>query len=117
MYKCINGWTKESMIEHVKKEFKGKSERAYRGCLYRNGAGFKCAVGMFIPDSEYHENMEVSGPVVRLLHDFPRLNINMPLDVAGCAKLQSIHDISGSENTLSDILNWIENNVEGASNV
>jgi hypothetical protein len=41
-------------------------------CLYRSAGGLKCAVGVLIPDDEYHENMEHHMPRVlprRPYHD------------------------------------------------
>lgn len=115
MYKTINGWTKQSMIEHIKKEFKGKSisldgER----CLYRGPDGKKCAVGMFIPDNKYRSEMD--GTAIQ--NGYSVWNIekacqdDMPLSADALGYLQSEHDLSGASETLGTILEWIEENVE-----
>lgn len=110
-YQCINGWTKEKMIEHVKKEFKGKSINSNGNCVYRGPNGTKCAVGMFIPDNKYDEHMDDSGSngsfsVIKRynLKDF------MPLKLMG--NFQACHDESEPKDTLNDLINFIETNVE-----
>jgi hypothetical protein len=114
MYKCVNGWTKQAMIEHIKKEFKGKSFDAFNEeCLYRGPDGKKCAVGLFIPDSEYHSSMECLSPLSAELRDTAQY---MPLQMSTMQYLQGVHDISEPSETLNDILSWIEKNVE-AENV
>ncbi len=57
-YTPINRWTRQKMIDHVKSNFKGKSIGMDGVCLYRGPDGKKCAVGLFIPDSEYDPEME-----------------------------------------------------------
>jgi hypothetical protein len=114
MYKTINNWTKESMIEHVKANFKGKSVKTFdhnycSSCAYRGDNGAKCAVGMFIPDELYKSEME--GLLDRLSELEPRLKNVMPLDVDGLLSLQGSHDNSEPENTLADMIEWIERNV------
>lgn len=115
MYKPINGWTKQSMIQHIKKEFKGKSINAPDGyCLYRGPEGKKCAVGMFIPDEKYRPEMDGSdldnGYTVFQIHNIcPN---NMPLEGFGLQSLQAVHDRSNPSETLQDMLEWIEKNVE-----
>lgn len=111
--KCINGWTKEKMINHIKKEFKGKSSDG-RNCFYRGLNGTKCAVGMFIPDYLYRIKMDkdVVGGMSSsaLLMNYPELKTKMPLEKM--YELQSVHDDSEQSETLTNILNYIENNVK-----
>lgn len=112
MFECINGWTKEKMIEHIKKEFKGKSYKINQmNCMYRGPDGKKCAVGMFIPDDAYNPNME--GKKAIFIEQYCPYNINsvMPLYLYQMAQLQIVHDHSNELNTLKDMLNWIERNV------
>jgi hypothetical protein len=114
-YQPINGWTKQSMLDHVKKEFKGKSviHVGSESCVYRGVGGTKCAVGMFIPDEKYHFNMDTHlGSVSSVLQAFSDVMLDMPLCLDGLRKFQKSHDNSERENTLQDMLNWIENNVE-----
>lgn len=109
-YQCINGWTKESMIAHIKKEFKGKSVSVNgEACLYRASEGKKCAVGMFIPEGHYYEGIEGNGYYDNEMRKFDKF---MPLDIAAMTMLQSIHDSSNPQNTLNAMLTWIESNVE-----
>ena len=56
----LNGWTKESVIELVTREFKGKSIRCNnpKECRYRGEKSRKCIAGCFIPDDKYNTNME-----------------------------------------------------------
>lgn len=111
MYKTINGWTKQSMIAHIKKEFKGKSVNDGESfCMYRGPGDRKCAVGMFIPDDKYLQNMEGCSYISKELDSVRQY---MPLDRQGMSRLQDIHDGSRSSRTLQDMLEWIEKNVEG----
>lgn len=118
MYKTQNGWTKQSMIEHIKKEFKGKSVKNDGSCLYRGPNGTKCAVGMFLTDEQAKlaDNNEINGErrtsirSVSFNHsDF--LNC-LPLELEGLEALQSIHDRSFKYTSLKDILNFVNDKVE-----
>ena len=117
MYKTINGWTKKSMVEHIKKEFRGKSAMSAElgsPCLYRGPNGEKCAVGMFIPDYLYKKNMEGAG-CYEGGYPFDSIQHVMPLaldQLGGKDGLQEAHDISKPDETLSDMLTWIDKNVE-----
>lgn len=118
MFECINGWTKAKMVEHIKKEFKGKSIIEHGDdmtCVYRGNEGAKCAVGLFIPDELYSTTFEgkPAGMVINSL----KLEEAMPLTITGMVILQRVHDKSQPKTTLSAILNWIENNVKGETNV
>lgn len=110
--KCVNGWTKKSMIEHIKKEFKGKSLRnpgkSDKFCAYRGNNNTKCAVGMFIPDDVY--TVEMEGKNITTLD--VGIYKYMPLDIEEMLMLQRKHDNSYEDKTLIDMLNWIEKNVE-----
>lgn len=116
-YKTQNGWTKASMIAHIKAEFKGRStiNDGYESCRYRGPNGKKCAVGMFIPDEFYSPKIEgylYSGEDSdKTVCDFiPELLMLMPLE--NMSDLQQVHDGSHSDTTLQDMLTWVENNVE-----
>lgn len=110
-YQTINGWTKESMINHIKTEFKGKSidKDAFGTCLYRGPNGTKCAVGIFIKDDNEAEKLE-GFPVSQLF--FNHLQNDFPLNLAAMNDIQMIHDGSHPDTTLQDMLTWVENNVE-----
>lgn len=112
MYKTINGWTKEKMIQHVKDNFKGKSTSIIDlSCLYRGPKGKKCAAGLFIPDKLYNESMETN-TISILIDKFPKLERFMPLNQEAMGFLQGSHDSSEPNETLYCMLNFIEKNVE-----
>lgn len=107
---CINGWTKASMLAHIKREFKGRSALIKNGietCLYRGPEGKKCVAGIFIKDTEYNERMETIS-AYRLAEMCP---INFPLERIFMGELQGVHDGSTEEQCLANILTWIEENV------
>ena len=112
-YKTINGWTKASMIEHIKKEFKGKSDtKPYGHCLYRGPGGAKCAIGMFIPNEHYTESMDNGVGAGTLCDTYPELNTYMPLEgPEALAGFQLSHDDSPEEACLDNILAWVDLNV------
>lgn len=113
-YQTQNGWTKESMLAHVKAEFKGKSSTGVgmlETCLYRGPEGRKCAVGMFIPDSEYSASMEtISAEGLIERHSY--IAKSFPLNTRRMDMLQAVHDGSHPDSTLQNMLQWIEDNVE-----
>lgn len=115
-FKTINGWTKESMIDYIKKEFKGRSVDIYKNiCLYRGPEGKKCIVGLFIPDNLYKPELE--GKSLKLHIENNNVSFNeiikqLPLPYEAMQYLQLIHDRDDLKNTLDEILYWIEKNVE-----
>ncbi len=116
VYQTINGWTKESMIKHIKDNFRGKSlgrvhSHRYKTCVYKNPEGRRCAVGMFIPHTEYESKMNYAGVASDLLITFPDLRQYMPLMDAELTELQQAHDASDATDTLDDMLKWINKNV------
>lgn len=116
MYTAINGYTKQTMIDHINANFKGKSffespnDFLNQSCLYRGLDGAKCAVGLFIPDDIYDSKME-GRSFSDILNGKPELIKKMPLTEFGMHDLQGVHDDSKPENTLSDIMKWIDANV------
>lgn len=113
-FKTINGWTKEKMKEHIIQNFRGQST-ASDGlvCLYRGPNGAKCAVGLFIPESvastfSYVEN---TFPIHDLLDAYPAIRGHMPLGLTALRVFQSAHDNSNPENTLKNLLNFVDNRV------
>jgi len=78
--------------------------------MYRGPEGKKCAAGLFIPDIAYKPAFE--GQTIRnLLVTYPELRGLMPLGVDLMGEFQSIHDRSNGQNTLEEMLKWIEENV------
>lgn len=122
MKQTINGWTKSSMIQHIKANFKGKSTDDSETCLYRGPNDTKCAVGMFIPDNSYKTEMDYgstkAGPGAscvsysKMVAIYPEIVPFMPLDDLGMFLLQIVHDCSHPHKTLSDMLEWIDTHVE-----
>ena len=108
----INGWTKQSMLEHIKTNFKGKSINTKSDgediCLYRGPDGKKCAVGLFIPDEKYDRSMEECSPLSDVLRCVTQ---HFPLNPENMRVLQYIHDTSKEENCLSQMIEWVEQNV------
>lgn len=115
--KPINGWTKQTMIDHIKTNFKGKSvENGPVGgeitvCMYRGHDGKKCAAGFFIQDKDYDICFENS-TIDKLMEDHSYISNTMPLDRDFMKEFQTIHDSSHENDTLTDMLNWIEENVQ-----
>jgi len=89
----LNGWTKEKVLEQIKKKNLGYPAKNDDGsCFYRqdvNGQTNCCLVGAFIPDDLYHEGMEFQG-IDDILDK--TLEKHMPMDVDSMAELQGYHD-------------------------
>ena len=117
MFKVINGWTKERMKETIRERNNGtKSVNNTGYCQYKRvDVGQKpnhCAVGCFIPDTEYDENLEGQGTIPYLLVNFPNLARFMPLDNLPMLTMQRLHDGAACDVDLRDVLcNWIDENV------
>ncbi len=117
-YKPINGWTKQGIVDHITKEFKGKSiSLDYTNddetvlCLYRNPEGKKCVVGMFIPDNQYNPIMEREN-VVSIINSFPHIMNFLPLHKEAMRDLQSIHDAENDPVILTKMIDYINVNVQ-----
>lgn len=119
--KTINGWTKKSMIAHIKKNFKGKSfiqtPDGYSPnditCLYRGPNGKKCAVGMFIPNKLYSKTIEGGAFSDIEPKRLSKISQYMPLE--DMDELQRVHDNRNyykKSEVLKHMLDWIETNVE-----
>lgn len=119
MFNPINGWTKTKILNHIINNFKGKSlktgedGRNQSVCAYRGKEGRKCAAGLFIPDKKYHSSMEEKS--IHYVATTFGLKDIMPLTLKGMDGLQSRHDESNEENTLEEMLQWVEANVRGAA--
>ena len=119
-YKLSNGWTKEKVMEQIKKY--NNNTRAIRGtqCQYKDENGNRCAIGCFIPDE--HNGLGFQGGVGDLLKNYPDLKLYMPLDdIMGLESFQVAHDESysyGQDKTkiglpvYPRIVEWLEENVE-----
>lgn len=114
MYKTINGWTIARIVETIQTDMSNKPSHADHAdgagiCAYRGANGNKCAIGVFIPDSEYKETMERIG-VYNLLKLFPNLQDYMPLPLDALAALQDIHD-AGILDRRPNLIAWVKANV------
>lgn len=113
MYTLINGWTKESLIAHVKKNFKGRSVNSEGKCSYRGSKGKKCAVGMFIPDDLYTPDMEQEP--LKSIMGISGLGGKMPFERKGMAMFQNAHDtlnLNTKKDGMRYLIQWIENNAQ-----
>lgn len=106
---CINGWTKNTMIDHIKANFKGKSITT-SGCKYHL-EDKKCAAGLFIKDEYYSEALEGKN-ISSIMEKNASIGYSMPLAANYMDGFQSCHDESNSDRTLTDMLKWIEENVK-----
>lgn len=117
-YQTLNGWTKEKMVEQIKKYNNGTKawSDSISACMYLTSDNNRCAAGCFIPDA--HPGLRFQGSVDRLVTGHPGLEKLLPLNISGMMMMQNEHDrVSTSENvSMHDILTrWIESNVEDAS--
>lgn len=95
MSSFINGWTKESTIQHIKDNFKGRAfNESLVSCQYLTEDGKKCAVGLFIPEG--HAGQNYQGGAILLLERHSDLITEMPLRLNDLLLLQRIHDIGTS---------------------
>lgn len=118
MYTPINGWTKESMIKHIKDNFTGRSVTSDGSCHYRGPKGRKCAVGMFIPDDRYDDNMDDGDADKAAIVVIPKYGLGdcMPLPTDAMGVLQRVHDETDTNNdVLKRMIAWVFDNVVGAS--
>lgn len=109
MLKYKNGWTKEKVIEHVTKEFKGFSHDPKRGCLYRGPEGKKCIAGCFLTDEmDFHEERSIAS----LMQSDNEIRNSMPFSDADMSAWQNIHDYLDRILTVEDQLNILLNFLE-----
>lgn len=117
LYTPINGFTKQSIKDHITKEFKGKAMSKTGTCAYAMPDGRKCAVGLFLPDG--HEAQGSSHGIFNLLKRYPDLSPFMPLDTNALLGLQTVHDERLDSNDsltaqLNILLEWIDTYVADA---
>lgn len=82
MYKLANGWTKEKVLNQVKKYNNGTRAMKPVGdeCSYRTEDGNRCAVGAFIPDHYDVTAFYFSGAARVLIERYPDLAQYMPFN-------------------------------------
>lgn len=112
MYRCINGWTKDRMLEVVTN--RPFEEAAYcdkrEECYYIMPNGNRCAVGLFIPND--HPALKESMGVVAVCGKYRGLLEILPLELSGMQDFQLAHDLN-KENAKTKMIEWIQTNVEG----
>jgi len=114
MYKPINGFTKQSILDVIAaRPFEERSVYASGGCAYIAPDGNRCAVGLFLPD-KYEDSVGSSVLGVRALLDkFEYLKQKMPLPTDALAALQLTHDSTSKQgNAKQRMLDWVKANVE-----
>ncbi len=115
-FATINGWTVDRMIERVRARNDGTRAMTPGSgvCLYRVGGhpgGNACALGCFIPDELYTDDLEGNGPT-ELVGFLPELAGLLPLGADGLELMQEAHDNHFSDEDMRDFLaGWIRDNV------
>jgi hypothetical protein len=106
--KFLNGWTKKTFMEQIKK--KNKNQKVINNigsCLYRDSDGACCLVGAFIPDDVYTHAME-SRHAVDVIESYDLEDI-MPFDKYTMDKLQFIHDrLSEDDDLFTEVEDFIK---------
>ena len=90
-YKLVNGWTKEKVMEQVRKYNNGTQAVKDGTCLYNHNSN-RCAIGCFIPDG--HPALGSRERVITLLSDYPDLISYMPFSDSDALRyFQRSHDV------------------------
>lgn len=114
-FEPINGYTKESIIKIIDRDFKGQAHNG-KVCVYLTNRGKRCAVGLFIPADNIPAQFH-NGGVSSLLDAFPELEKEMPLNVTALVNFQHFHDhflspTSSVETQKKQMIQWIMDNVK-----
>jgi hypothetical protein len=60
MFKTLNGYTKQTIIDKINSDFKGKASTftisGVDQCQYLTDDGRKCSIGLFIPNGHRGDN-------------------------------------------------------------
>jgi hypothetical protein len=51
----------EDTVQFYSQDPKGRRSLSTAGCMYQNQNGCKCAIGRYIPDDKYSDDMEGKG--------------------------------------------------------
>lgn len=123
-WSLANGYTKKSVIEKIKKEFKGKAMYSLNinaethafltckndQCAYKTLDGKRCAIGLFLP--EEHAALDFTGDVLMLLDKFPDLRVLMPFEESALLRFQGIHDslseLLSVEEQTNILVKWVD---------
>ena len=116
MYKCINGWSRDQMIDKLIEHVHGLAYQRKVGCLYKAPSGNRCAIGALLPDD--FKDFESMGNVYDLLTKHTDLYAYLPLLGAQLNELQAIHDnfawtdeLFEPDHVVSACVNWVVDNV------
>lgn len=116
MYKFSNGWTKQKVMEQIRKYNDGTPAVGNCGnCLYEDNKGNRCAIGCFIPDG--HPGLQArESDVVALLIRFPDLQDYLPFsELHVLNDFQVCHDACAfdpNKNVHISIENFLNEKVE-----
>lgn len=112
MYKLANGWTKEKVMEQIKKYNRGtKSTNRYGSCVYRSDDGNRCAIGCFIPED--HPGLQTIAGSSWLLEEHPDLKKLMPFTYwKALERFQETHDLATEHGVYSAIESFLNKEVE-----
>ncbi len=114
-YKAINGFTKQSIIETIKKGNNNSQAKNNKNglCEYLTTDGNRCFVGCFLPEG--HSAQNYRGQVPDLFTEYSALVDLMPLDEEGLTELQVLHDTyqrTQASATLHETMEaWVNENV------
>ena len=124
MYKAINGYTRQMMLDVINSDFKDVSFQVDEKCdsngnpkltcMYRDNKGNKCAAGLFMADKDYSPAYEGLGVTdTCMMH----LRATMPLDMEGMVAFQKTHDRWANQadrlegEVKADLKRWVAQNV------
>ena len=87
--------TSQEVFNIVANHLLDQNKRSDRGpvdeCLYRGPNGLMCAVGVLIPDEQYHPDME-GCDAVSVLNGYPDLEVFLGNSTGLLHELQQCHD-------------------------
>jgi len=113
MYKCINGYTKETMKKQISKYNDGSrsTDEDNTSCVYLDTAGNRCTIGCFIPDN--HTGLHFGMPAKSLIKKYPDLAKFMPIELDALNTFQRVHDnLPSGKDLKTELFRWIDKNVE-----
>lgn len=118
MYQLANGYTKESVMEKIRKYNNGTVAAGGEpaSCLYQSPDGNRCFIGCFIPDNKIREIATLGKTVDVLLERHPELRKSMPFaDLLTLSEFQRVHDSLSRGDTSRDpreaAQTWLDENV------
>lgn len=94
MYKAINGWTKDKILEQLDKRMPDEGAATRDGnCCYLTDEGKTCAIGAFIPENLYKKEWDDRKvDVSSIIRESKEVEAVMPFCMNGLIPLQQLHD-------------------------